>query len=337
MADTPQTLSLVTLAQEYRGDIVKQINRRVVLLKLLPIVRGAGKNVAWVAQSSGHVAENHTDGQTAANFGSDAQVPATLSWGLYRSNVHVTKLAMDAAASTGTPLANRRLWAKNIVDGAAAAAALIEDDSFDGAGTGTLIAGLDVAIGDTTNTYATINRATGGNEYWHPYVVDPGSLTAPTLALLRTDLGTIYDNCGETPDLAVCPTAVFNKIAGLFDANRRWTVVNTARGAVKLDAGYEGIELDGCMFVKSKDATANQIYYINSNYVRFETLPDSEVPLEVLDAVSADDGYGSMPFDMTVHALAEVGPAKRAEVLSTIQLKVEKPNACGVRKNVATS
>lgn len=335
MADTPQTLALVTLAQEYRGDIIKQINRRTVLLKLLPIVRGAGQNVAWVAQSSGHIAENHTDGATASNFGSDAQVPATLAWGLYRANVHVTKLAMDAAASSGTPLGNKRLWAKNIVDGAGALAALIEDDAFNGAGTGTLIAGLDVAIGDATNTYATIVR--GSSAFWRPYTIDPGSATPITMAQIRTDLGAIYDQCGETPDIAVCPTAVFNKVAGLFDANRRWTVVNTARGAVKLDAGYEGIEVDGCMFVKSKDATAGQIYYINSNYVRFETLPDSELPLEVLDAIQADDGYGSMPFDMTVHPLAEVGPAKRAEVLAQIQLKVEKPNSCGVRKNVAST
>jgi hypothetical protein len=337
MADAPQTLALIVQAQEYRGDIVRQINRRVVLLKLLNIVRGGGKNVSWVAQASGHIAENYTDGATAANFGSDAQDDAILSWGLYRANFHVTKLAMDSAASSATPVGNRQLWAKNQVDAMATLAAAIEEELFDGLGTGTLITGLDLAIGDTTNTYATINRATGGNEYWHPYVVDPGSLTAPTLALIRTDLGSIYDACGETPDIAVCPTAVFNKVAGLFDANRRWNVVNTARGAVRLDAGYEGIEVDGCMFVKSKDATANQIYYLNTNYVHLETLPDSEVPLEVLDAVPADDGYGSVPLDMKFHPLAEVGPAKRAEVLANCQLVVKKPNACGVRKNVATA
>lgn len=337
MTDTPQTLSLIVQAQEYRGDIVRQINRRVVLLKLLPIIRGSGKNVAWVAQAAGHVAENYAEGATAANFGSDAQDDAILSWGLYRANVHVTKLAMDSAATTATPAGNRALWARNQVDAAAALAALLEADAFHGAGTGTLLAGLDIGIGDATNTYATINRSTGGNEYWRPYVVDPGSLTNPTLALIRTDLGSIYNQCGETPDLAVCPTAVFNKVAGLFDANRRWNQVNTARGSITLDAGYEGIEVDGCMFVKSKDATAAQIYYINSNYVHFETLPDAEVPLEILDAVSADDGYGSVPLDMTFHPLAEVGPAKRAEALCTMQLVVKKPNSCGVRKNVAST
>jgi hypothetical protein len=335
MADTPQTLALITLAQQYRGDIVRQINRRVVLLKLLPIVRGEGKNVAWVPESSGAIAENYAEGADAANFGSDAQASAVLPWGLYRAPMHVTKLAMDTARTSSTPEGNKRLWARNIVNSASALAALIEDDAFNGAGTGTLIAGLDVAIGDDTNTYATIVRGTSA--YWKPYVVDPGSATPVTLAQLRTDIGAIYDNCGESPDIAVAPTAVFNKIAGLFDPNRRWTSIDTARGRVTLDAGYEGIQVDNCMFVKSKDATAGQIYYLNSNYVRFETLPDSEVPNEVLDAVESTDGYGSTPLDLSFEPLAKNGPSSRGEVLGTVQLVVDKPKACGVRKNVATT
>lgn len=335
MSDVPQTLSLIVQAQEYRGDIVRQINRRVILLKTLPIVRGSGKNVAWTAESSGQIAENYSEGADAANFGSDAQDPATLSWGLYRAPIHVTKLAMDSAATSQTPAGNRRLWVRNQVNAAAALAALVEDDAFNGAGTGSLIAGLDVAIGDDTNTYAGLLRTS--KTFWKPYVVDPGSPTAITLAQLRTDIGAIYDSCGESPDLAVAPTAVFNKIAGLFDPNRRWTTVDTARGRITLDAGYEGIQVDNCMFLKSKDATAAQIYYLNSNYVHFETLPDADVPLELLDAVQSDDGYGSVPLDMSFEMLAKNGPSSRGEALSTIQLVVEKPKSCGVRKNVATT
>lgn len=331
MSDVPQTLALITLAQEYRGDVVRQINRRTVLLKLLPIVRGGGSNVAWVAESSGALVENYTDGATASNFGSDAQAAAVLQWALYRANFHVTKLALDTAGSASSPGGNRALWARNQVNAMAALAAEVESELFNGLGTGTLITGLDLAIGDTTNTYATIVR--GSAAYWQPYVVDPGVLTTVTLPLIRKDLGAIYDQCGETPDVAVAPTSVFNAIASQFDANRRWTQVNTARGTVMLDAGYEGIQVDNCMFVKSKDATANQIYYINTNYVDIVTLPDSSVPLDIQDAVGATDGFGSIPLDMSFHALAEVGPAKRAEILAQCQLRVRKPNACGVRKN----
>jgi hypothetical protein len=334
MADTPQILNLITLAQEYRGDIVKQINRRVILAKLLPIIRGSGKNVAWAPQISGHIAENYSEGADAANFGSDSQLSATLSWGLYRAPIHVSKLAQDAARTSSTPAGNLGLWVKNMIDSASALAAKVEADAFSGAGTGTLLAGLDVAIADDTNTYASLARGTYAD--WKPKVIDPGSLLSPTLALIRSDLGGIYDACGETPDLAVCPTAVFNKVAGLFDANRRWSIVNTARGKINLDAGYEGIEVDGCMFVKSKDATANRIYYLNSNYVHFETLPDARVPNEILDSVTADDGFGSVPLDMVFEPLSKTGPSSKGESLVTVQLVVKRPNACGVRKNVAT-
>lgn len=303
------------------------------MLKLLRIVRGDGQNVAWVAEGDGQIAENYSEGAAAANFGSDEQDPATLQWGLYRALFHVTKLAQDTAASSRTPVGNRALLGRNIANAAAKLADLVEDDLFNGAGTGTLIAGLDVAIGDDSNTYANIVR--GSNAYWQPYVVDPGAATAITMAAIRTDLGAIGDACGETPDIGVCSTAVFNQVANLFDANRRWTVANTARGSVKLDAGFEGIEVDGCMFVKAHKATANQIYYLNTDHVEVQTLPDANVPFEILDAVQADDGFGSVPLDMSFEPLAKVGPASRGEVLTNVQLKVERPNTCGVRKNVA--
>lgn len=332
MSDVPQTTSLITLAQEYRGDIVRQINRRTTLLKLLPIKQGGGKNISWVAESSGHIAENYSEGADASNFGSDAQAAATLSWGLYRAPIHVTKLAMDTAATASSPLGNRMLWGRNLVNSAAALADLVEDECFNGAGTGTLIAGLDVAVADDTNTYATIIR--GSSTYWKPYVVDPGVSTDISFAQIRKDLGQIFDNSGEVPDLAVCGTAVFNKVASLFDSNRRWNQVNTARGSIMLDAGYEGIEVDGCMFVKASKATANRIYYLNSNYVHIETLPSADVPRELLEDIPVDDGFGPVPLDMTFEMLAKTGPSSKGESLVTCQLVVERPNACGARLNV---
>ncbi len=334
MADVPQTLSLITLAQEYRGDIVDQVNRRVTLLKLLPVVPGGGKNVAWAPEADGAIAENYSEGADAANFGSDAQASAVLSWGLYRSNFKVTKLAMDAAGSSSSPMGNRALWARNLVNASSKLSDTLETAAFSGAGTGSTIAGLDVAIGDTTNSYAGINRVTAGNEYWRPTVVDPGSATAITFAQIRSDLGTIGDVCGESPDIAVCSTAVFNAVAGLYDSNRRWESVTTSRGNIMLNNGYEGVMVDNCMFVKARKAPANTIYYLNTNYAHFETLPDSTYPPEVYQMIQASDGYGSVPFQFHYEMLAKTGPSSKAEVLAQFQLVVERPNAFGVRKNV---
>lgn len=333
MSNVPQTLALITLAQEFRGDVVGQINRRVTLLKLLRIVPGGGQNVAWVARSDGHLAENHTDGQDVSNYGSDAQTSAILTWSLYRSPFSVTKLAMDAAAGAASPLGNRALWRENMANAAAKLADKIEKELFVGPGTGTTISGLDLAIGSTTSTYATISQSS--NTFWQPYVIDPGSATGISFQQIRTDLAAIQAAGGEVPDIAVCGLSTFNSIAGLFDANRRWTSVNTARGKIQLDAGFEGVEVDGCMFVKAKDAPEGAIYYLNTRYTEIQYLPDATYPPYVYEQVQADDGYGSVPLGFHYEMLAKTGPADKAEILSEIALKVGRPNTCGKRLHVA--
>lgn len=334
MADVVTTLSLVTLAQEYRDDIVRQINRRTMLLKLLPIVPGEGKNVAFAPEADGQLAENYSDGADAANFGSDAQASATLSWGLYRAAFHLSELAMDASASASTPIGNHMLWARNLVNASAKLASTLNAAMFNGAGTGTLVAGLDTAIGSTSNIYAGIDRSVGGNSYFRPTVVDPGVLTAPTLSGIRDDIRQIYVACGENPDVAVCAPDVFNKIGSLFDATRRQVdQINTARGSIRLDFGWQALEVDGTLFVKDKDATANTIYYLNTNHVRVEYLPPTS-PEQAVQQMMADDGFGTVPLGMRYTKLAKLGASERATVSSTLQLVVDRPNACGVRKNV---
>lgn len=336
MADTPTTLSLVTLAQEYRGDVVRQINRKVVLAKLLPIVPGAGLNAAFATEADGAVAENYSEGADASNFGGDAQAPALLNWGLYRSAFHVTKLAMDASATSNTPAGNRALWARNLANASAKLSALIETELFSGVGTGTHIGGLDVAIGSASNTYAGIDRSQAGNAYFRPTVVDAAG-AAPTLSLIRDDIRKIYEACGENPDIAVCTPTIFNEIVGLFDATRRIMQVGTARGQVRLDAGYEGVEVDGVVFVKAKDATAGSIYYLNTDHVKIQYLPSAtEQMLRSLGMleVTADDGFGPVPLGMDYEMLAKTGASDKAMISTTLQLVVDRPNTCGVRKNV---
>jgi hypothetical protein len=338
MADIPQTLSLITLAQQYRGDVVRQINRRTVFLKMVKIVPGEGKNVAWAPEADGQIAENYSEGADATNFGSDAQASAILSWGLYRGNIHVTKLAMDTAKTSGTPMGNRMLWARNLVNASAKLATVLNKDCFSGAGTGTLIFGLDGAIATDNNTYAGIDRTVGANAYWKPTKIDPGVLTAPTFALIRDDIRQIYEACGENPDLALCQPAVFNKVGSLFDATRRQIdEIMTARGKIRLDFGYQALEVDGMMFVKDKDATANRIYYINTDHLELQYLPDSNMSGLPQFEVEADDGFGQVPLGMTYEMLAKNGPSERAEVLATIQLVVNRPDACGARLNVSTT
>ncbi len=340
MADVPQTLALIVVAQEYRDDIVRNINRRATALKTLKIVPGAGQNVAQSAEGDGATAEAYVDGAdvSASDFGSDSQTPAIWKWGLYRGLFHTTDFARRVAASSPTPAGIRNLIGRNLVNASAKLADTLNKAIYTGSGIGQLIAGLDEAY-DDGNTYATINRATGGNEFWRSHVFDPGSLTTLSFAQIRKDLGTIYDDSGEVPDLAFVSTNVFNTIAALFDSNRRYVQeIVTARGDIKLDAGYGALEIDGCMFVRDKDAPANAIYYVNSNYTEIEYLPIEPAIMAALQEmdvdVALDDGYGPIPLGCQWEKLAKVGASQRYHGVVNCALKVARPNSGGVRLNV---
>lgn len=342
MADSPQTLALITLAQQYAGDIVKQINRQTVALRVIPIVVGEGKNVAFVAEGDGQLAETYLDGADAANFGSDSQKSATLNWSLQRSNFRSTGLARAASRSSNTPEGNIQLWSRGLINSSAALASQINGQMFSGNGAASPkeITGLDSAIGNLTNTYATIDRTV--DTYWKPTVTDPGTPEQITFAKIRDDLKKVYEASGQNPDVALCPPGVFNEVVNLFDSTRRYPQVesvNTARGKISLDAGYSGVEVEGCVFLKDKDATAGQIYYLNTNYIELQVLPQGDsVDLfpQPGTMLTANDGFGALPLAFDFEMLATNGDSRRAMIKSYLELKIDRPNAFGVRKNVAT-
>lgn len=340
MADNPQTLALIVVAQNYRGNIVRQINRKAALLKLLQIKQGSGANCAWVPEQDGMVAENYADGADVANLGSDAQSGAILPWGLYRSNFHVTGLAAAVGASSSTPIGNVGLWGRNMVNASGKLASTINAALYNGAGTGTTIAGCGVAFGSVTNTYATINRTPAGGAFWRPIVTDPGSPTLPTLASIRAHIGLIYDACGEVPDIAMCPTSIWNTVGGLFDPTRHYVQeVTTAKGKIMLDAGYEGLVVDGTVFFKDKDATASAIQFINTNHHWIEYLPPDMPGIEgvLAQRIPANDGFGDIPLGFVCERLAKNGDSERAMMKSYLQQVNDRPNSCGVMLNVASA
>jgi hypothetical protein len=340
MADTLQTLALLVLEQKFRGRMVSCINRRSAMLRLLPLVPAVGKNCAWGAKGSGQVAERYSEGADASNFGSNSKDQAILTWGLLRSNFHNSGTARRASALSATPEGVQNLVAENIEDATMELTSLINVDLHGGPGTTDTIAGLTVATGSVSNTYATIDRTS--KSFWRPYVVDPGSLTPLSFAQIRTDQSAIFTASGETPDIALCSPDVMDTLAALFDDNRRYNAtvdtVTTARGKIVLDAGYEGIMFNGTVFFKDKDATANTIQYLNSRFVHVEYLPppaDMMVQLgEMGIMVEANDGFGAIPLGFMVEKLAKSGDSDKYMLTFNGQLVVRKPNSCGVRKNI---
>ncbi|MDI3282122.1 phage major capsid protein [Polyangium sp. 15x6] len=340
MADVTQTLALLILAQNFKGDIVRQINRRSVLLSTLRAVPGEGKNVAWAAEKSGALAESFAEGADASNFGSDGQDQAILTWGQYRSNFHVSGLAQAASRTSRTPAGNIDLWRRNMMNGVMALADLMNQELYSGNAANKFV-GLGQAIGLTNNTYATIDRTVSGNEYWQPYVADPGSATALTFDQIRTDLATIYTNSGSRPDVAFCSPFVLNKLGSLFDPQKFYMYstdrVVTAKGQVQLEGGVGAIKFDGCVFIEDKDATESTIFYVNSEFVEIEYLPLAAPVLGMNDEVmdmGMSDGFEDIPLGLRMEMLAKTGDSDKAQMKTYVQLAVRRPNACGVRKNV---
>lgn len=341
MADTVQTLALLVLAQVYRGNIVRQINRQSVALKLLKWVEGAGQNVAFVPKGSGVVAEMYTEGADATNFGSDAQVKALLPWGMARANFHVSGLAEATSASTATPQGNQDIWGANMADGASALSSLVNGQIYTGNGSAPNLVGLDQAIGTANNTYAGIDRTVA--TYFAPNVFNAaGPAAALSFDLIRSDLAAILVASGRRPDLALVHPNVWRKIAGLFDPQKLFLVqtmdVETARGKVSLQGGVAAISFDGCYFVEDKDATDGCIYYLATDHVRIEYLPLDLANIpgiddEILDFV-ADDGFGITPMGMRLEMLAKTGDSEKAQMKTYLQVVCDRPNSCGKRLNI---
>lgn len=339
MANADLALITGALAQTYGNVVRRGLNTRAVALGLMAgkaLEKGVGQNVAWVHELSGDAAETYSDGADASTHTVDTNVTAVLTWGLYRSNGTITNLARDAAGSAVGPADLIRMAGRQLENKSRALSAKLGTDFFSGTGANTMI-GLDTALRDD-NTYATVNRASSGNAKFRGNLFDPGVSTPITLAQIRADISAITDACGMEPDLAFCCTAVWDAIANLFDSTKQFSVATNAQGEIVLNGGVTGLRVGNTVFVKDRLATANQIYYVNSDAVKVMYLAKVAVP-ELGDAVVEQKLQmtgGELPLGMYIEALARVGAASKFSCYVTAQLKVEQPNACGMRLHVAT-
>lgn len=346
-----RTLALTVLAQEYANEIVAQINRTSVALRVLPMVVGGGSNVAWVAKGDGGTAAAMADGAAAGTPSNDVQRPASLAWAYYKKDGGATGPAQAAAATASSPLGNAMLLANEVKDSLTTLASAVNAHIYEGNGAASpkQVTGLSTAIGDTTNTYATIDRTV--YTWFQPSVFNPGVATAITHGLIRKDLSAIKVLCGETPDIALCHPDVMNEIKNTFDATRRYnqtTEFNVdRRGLIKLDASVDAVTIGGCTFIEDKDATresgntSGRIFYLNTRYVEVVVQPQPEIAplLQQMGVVPgmvlrANDGFGEIPLLAAVVAMSKTGDADTFMTKSYLELRVRKPSACGVRRFV---
>ena len=342
------TEALLVLAQNYAGNLVAQVNRRSVALSILAKNEDEGKNVAWGARGSGAAAEAFTSGSDVSSYTLDSQSSATLSWACYRNAFALTDLARAVSRSSRTPEANINLLAQKVGEHVEALASKLNTELYIGAvgQTPEQVTGLDAAIGSVSNTYATIDRSDSAKAFFRPYVVDPGSATALTFAQIRTDLAEIYKTGGVRPNLMLVGPTTHAAIASLYDPQKQYVmqtmpIEQVARELPMYQGGAGVLRFDGCMIVEDKDATEGKLYYLNTDAVSIQYLPMAEPGPgendEIAHLASMNDGFNEIPLGLRMRALAAAGDADKIMLYTYVQLRVKRPNQCGVRKNVAYS
>jgi hypothetical protein len=341
MADRDFASITGALAQVWGPQVRRVFNANCPGLMLLAqqcASRGSGKNVTEGVELDGEAAETYSDGADASSYTVNTQINPVLQWGLYRANGKVSNLARDAAGSSPAPGDLVRLVGRELNAKSRALALKLGTDLYSGTGTNVLN-GFDTALRDD-NTYATYDRTSGTYAKFRGNLIDPGSSTAITKALIRADLSQIYDNSGYMPSIGLCSTAVWNKIAALFDSSIQHLVQTDAvTGGLVMRGGVQTIEFDGCTFVKDRLATANRIYYLSPEGIAIKVLPKVAVPELGDTAVTAplDTNAGPLPLEMFLEALARTGAAQKFSAYVTVQMLVASPLSCGMRLNVSTS
>lgn len=333
MATTDLASILTAMGQRIAPTITNQINRTSVVLRVIRIKPGRGKNAAWDVDADGTYVENHADGADVGGYGADATYQASLPWSRTRANIAMTDEAIAAAQTNGDEAFIDYLRGR-MERAIPALASSLNADVFAGTGSGAnKMVGLATALSDT-GTYAGLSRSTYA--WWRSNVVD-GAGDPLTLSMIRRVITvTIYRASGVKPDFAFVPPEIYEYIGSLFQQQRRYPdpvrQVMGARGLVTLDASVDAIVIDGCTFISDKDATEGEITFMNSDAVEMEQLnltPAAGVLAENTGEMGGSDGVTPIPLNFKVVELARTGDARKFSLMVRPCLKVLRPNACG--------
>lgn len=272
------------------------------LLGALPWKKGAGKNVMWVIENLITCkSEVFSEGQDVIlESGADERL-AVIPWSAYRSQFMISGMAKSLVKEEEYPEVIKRSMLHSLKILANQISSHMYKTNQHG------LVALDEAIADS-NTYATQDRT--DLKDWRANVFDPGVPVELSFDTLRNDLSDIYKNCGERPNFATVSPATMNQIGKLFQLTSQ-------------DSTPRFVMFDGCKFVEDKNAPEGTIYYLNTNYVYMEYLSNWDV----------EDSH----LGLRAQWLAKQGDCDVGILSTYIQLVVEKPNTCGVRKNILIS
>lgn len=329
-----------TLTTIFEDRIANQINRATVVLQLLPVGPGTGKNVQWGARFGTGVGTTRADGADliTADFLNDDKEPANLDYGTYDAPFAVTGKAAAGAMAAGNPAELEDLFADELGDAIERLAKGIQGDVYTGSGATDTIFGLFATAGPlaATGVYAGIDRTTFPQ--WASNVVANGGVgRALTFDLMREMRRTIYEASGEKPDLILCDARVHQKYGTLFGNERRYQQdVRLRGGVIQLDGGYQVLEFDGIPVVEDVDMPAGTMAFLNTRYTKIAQLPDPANAVnqamgnvELSGTDEEQFGMGMTRLTARINPIARAGDAFKFQLICYPQLQVRRPNAQG--------
>jgi hypothetical protein len=348
---TQETLSTITsaLAQTFAPQLVRAWNRSSVFLQNLQFVpgggQGGGKNVAWDVEFSGQTAASFVEGSDvgATEPSYDIPVPATISWGQYRSAFQLSNLELNAAsANIGNPVALERLLEERFLGAITKITSRLNTDAIVGDGTEDstnypTIVGIIPALA-ATGAYANIDKSTYPE--WAGNVSANGAVArALTMELLAKAEQSLYTASGQEPELLITTPGVYTKYEGLFQSVFRQMSDGTGP-TPSFQGSANGLFWRGRPIIRDKDMTSGYLAMLKPSEIEFCILPWAPVPDGVpvtMRELLSSTGTNARALGAYVHVypLARTGSAIRFCAEIYCQLKVKRPNEHVLIKDIS--
>lgn len=335
------------LSQVYAPRLIRNFNRLSVLASVIPKEAGRGKNVAWDTMMSAASAASFTDGADVSTYDVDTPVPATLSWGLYRSSFSISGLAQAAAASSsGTAEELMALIDTSATNSAMKLISTINADLFSGS---SAIVGLASALA-ATGTYASIAKGTY-SEWAGNVLANGGTSRALTKDLIDQLEASIYTASGQSPNIIVASPGVVRKFEGLFDSFNRNIVgpgeisaINrgnfSGSAVLPSNVGFTGLHYKGIPVYRDRNCQSGYLYMLNTDFLKLKFLPQPGVNTAAI--AQSKELQGAPDTNMAglaarLEAMAKTGDADKFTMKIYLQLACLRPNAHGMLQDISES
>lgn len=326
--------------------LTNQINRAIVLMRLLGVKPADGKNITWdVRFGDRHAATAPiNDGADVTVFNNDTKVPATLNYGTYHDAFGISGKALAAASVAGQPEQLVDLFADELNDSTERLASAMAEDIYLGDGSTNQFHGLldptIPAIGDV-GIYANINRAT--YPQWKGNVVNANGDDIE-FGHMRELRRKIYEASGEKPDLWVCDAWQHEKYAELFKTDRRYIqeVRLAGRAPIVLDGGYQVLEFDGVPIIEDVQCPPGKICALNTRHIIPRQLMNVQGPVTGgmgtirLGGTPEDQlGPGRISMAAFILPLAKTGDMHKFGLYVYPQIQIKRAQAMGYITNAS--